>query len=108
MAVTTQTTAINHKYMANVIEKSVEIQKLENAAALFAKMFREVLGKKAEVEVYVTGVDLYTMTGIAQCVTDDEGDLIEVKCCEHVMTGKAKYIRPHFKGEGYYIPQISQ
>ena len=93
--------------MAN-IEKSAEIQRIENSCALFVKQLREVLGDKANVEMYVTGVDRYTMEAISKEVTDDEGDLINVESMENIFSETVHYIRPHFKGEGFELPQISE
>jgi len=93
--------------MAN-IEKSAEIQRIENSCALFVKQLREVLGDKANVEIFVTGVDRYTMEAIAKEVADDEGDLIKVENTKDYLDETVHYIRPHFKGEGFELPQISQ
>ena len=90
------------------IGKSAEIQRIENSCELLVKHLREVLGDNANVEIYVTGVDRYTMEAIAKEVTDDEGDLIKVESMENIFSEKVHYIRPHFNGNGYELPQISQ
>jgi len=94
--------------MENNIEKSAEIQKIENSCELFVKLLREVLGSNAKVEILVTDVDCYTMEAISKEVTDDENDLIKVESMDNIFSKKVHYIRPHFKGEGWELPQISE
>jgi len=94
--------------MTNVIEKSVEIQKLENAAALFAKMFREVLGDNVKARINFEGVNPIVLRGLSESLVDSEGDNPKVQIWNCDVLGKSAYIMHTIEGEGFEINQFSE
>jgi hypothetical protein len=94
--------------MANVIEKSVEIQKLENAAALFAKMLREVLGDNVKARINFEGINPIVLRGLSESLVDSEGDNPQVKIWNCDVLGKSAYIMHTIEGDGFEINQFSE
>lgn len=94
--------------MSKVIQKSVEVEKLENAAALFAKMMREVLGEDVKARINFEGVDPIVLRGLSESLADEEGDPVKVKIWHCDVLGNSAYILHTLKGEGFEINQFSE